>query len=115
MTFMRPRAAPPGEAPRAAPSTVATESCHLTLSSDPPEAEVEWAGKLVGKTPLLIDVLPGAQTFVLTHDGYLATTAVMNVEGGMAGRSDTRTIVLAPRANVVKAPLTTPAAETRKR
>ncbi len=122
--FVRPSTAPPENSRKSEPAATAG-SFHLTVMSDPPEADVEWDGKVVGRTPLVIDLPPGAQTFVVSRDGYLATTAVVNVEVGMTGHDDSRTIALAPRANVARTGAdtrggaerspTTPAADTRKR
>jgi hypothetical protein len=57
-------------AANAAARAEADQVCHLTLSSDPLEAQVEWGGNVIGQTPMLIDLLPGPQTFVLSRDGY---------------------------------------------
>jgi hypothetical protein len=73
------------------------QTFHLTLSSDPPETEVEWGGNLVGQTPLLIDLSPGPQTFVLAREGYFKATVVLNVTEAMAGRNESRTVILVPR------------------
>jgi serine/threonine-protein kinase len=86
----------------AAPSPAAVrggdlESFHLTLNSEPPEATVELAGKPVGQTPLMIDLFPGPQTFVVMHDGYLTATIVATVTEGMAGQTQSRTLTLVPR------------------
>jgi eukaryotic-like serine/threonine-protein kinase len=96
--LLQPKHAP--AAPAAASARAVSdvdEVFHLALGSDPPETQVEWGGKVVGQTPLLIDLLPGPQTFVLTRDGYLSATVVVNVVEGMAGRSDSRLVVLEPR------------------
>ena len=74
-----------------------SESFHLTLSSQPIEAQVEWGGKIVGQTPLLIDLLPGPQTFVLSHNGHYNATVLVNVSPGMAGREESRTVVMVAR------------------
>lgn len=73
------------------------QTFHLTLSSDPPEAVVEWGGNVVGQTPMLIDLSPGPQTFILSRDGYFKATVVLNVTDPMAGRNESRTVVLVPR------------------
>jgi tRNA A-37 threonylcarbamoyl transferase component Bud32 len=73
------------------------QTFHLTLSSDPPEAVVEWGGNVVGQTPMLIDLSPGPQTFLLSRDGYFKGTVVLNVTDGMVGRNESRTVVLVPR------------------
>jgi tRNA A-37 threonylcarbamoyl transferase component Bud32 len=73
------------------------QTFHLTLSSDPPEAVVEWGGNVVGQTPMLIDLSPGPQTFLLSRDGYFKATVVLNVTDGMTGRNESRTVVLVPR------------------
>jgi len=74
------------------------ETFHLTLSSQPAEAQVEWEGKVVGQTPLMIDLLPGPQTFVLSSDGRYNATVLLNVTPSMAGRTESRTVVMVPRA-----------------
>ena len=91
-------------APRAIERTTASSSrgeaeqvCHLTLSSDPLEAQVEWGGNVIGQTPMLIDLLPGPQTFVLTRDGYFKATVVLNITESMNGKSESRTVVMIPR------------------
>jgi serine/threonine protein kinase len=71
---------------------------HLTLSSDPPEAVVEWGGSVVGQTPMLIDLAPGPQTFLLSREGYLKATVILNITDAMAGRNESRTVVMVPRA-----------------
>src|SRR6185295_5825083 len=73
------------------------QTFHLTLSSDPPEAVVEWGGNVVGQTPMLIDLSPGPQTFLLSRDGYFKATVVLNITDGMTGRNESRTVVLVPR------------------
>ncbi|HMI89160.1 MAG TPA: TonB family protein, partial [Polyangiaceae bacterium] len=97
----------------------AEQVCHLTLSSDPLEAYVEWGGNVIGQTPMLIDLLPGPQTFVLSRDGYFKATVVLNITDAMAGKSESRTVVMIPRkgrgaaaarANALKAALANAAA-----
>jgi len=78
----------------------AEQTFHLTLSSDPPEAQVEWGGNVVGQTPMLIDLATGPQTFVLSRDGYFKGTVVLNVTDGMTGRAESRSVVLIPRPKV---------------
>jgi len=73
------------------------EQFHLTLSSDPPEAQVEWSGKIVGQTPLLIDLTAGPQRFVVSRDGHYNASVVVNVTVGMAGHAESRMVVLTPR------------------
>src|SRR5262249_35010491 len=75
----------------------AEQTFHLTLSSDPPEAVVEWGGNVVGQTPMLIDLSPGPQTFLLSRDGFFKATVVLNVTDGMTGRNESGTGVLVPR------------------
>jgi serine/threonine-protein kinase len=75
----------------------AEQVCHLTLSSDPLEAQVEWGGNVIGQTPMLIDLLPGPQTFILSRDGYFKATIVLNITESMAGKSESRTVVMIPR------------------
>ena len=75
----------------------ADQVCHLTLSSDPLEAQVEWGGNVIGQTPMLIDLLPGPQTFVLSRDGYFKATVVLNITESMAGKSESRTVVMIGR------------------
>ncbi len=74
------------------------ESFHLTLSSDPLEAQIEWVGKPVGQTPLMIDLLTGPQTFILSREGYFNATVMVNVTDAMAGRTESRTVVMVPRS-----------------
>jgi TonB family protein len=74
------------------------QTFHLTLSSDPPEAQVEWGGNFVGQTPMLIDLSPGTQSFVLSREGFFRATVLLNVTDGMVGRNESRTVVLVPRA-----------------
>jgi TonB family protein len=80
-----------------APKGESEQVCHLTLSSDPLEAQVEWGGNVIGQTPMLIDLLPGPQTFVLSRDGYFKATVVLNITESMTGKSESRTIVMIPR------------------
>ncbi len=75
----------------------ADHSFHLALSSDPVEAQVTWDGKVVGQTPILIDLEPGPQTFVLSMPGHFNATVVVNVTAGMAGRTESRTAMMAAR------------------
>jgi TonB family protein len=89
----KPREAAPAQPSRGEPEQV----CHLTLSSDPLEAQVEWGGNVIGQTPMLIDLLPGPQTFVLSRDGYFKATVVLNITDSMTGKSESRTIVMIPR------------------
>jgi serine/threonine-protein kinase len=86
------RAATP-PAPRAEGEQVG----HLTLSSDPLEAQVEWGGNIIGQTPMLIDLLPGPQTFVLSREGFFKATVILNVTEAMTGKSESRTVVMIPR------------------
>jgi serine/threonine protein kinase len=74
------------------------QTFHLTLGSDPPEAQVEWGGNFVGQTPMLIDLSPGQQSFVLSREGFFKATVVMTVTDAMVGRTESRTVVLVPRA-----------------
>jgi serine/threonine-protein kinase len=85
-------------APAAAPAE--PESFHLMITSEPAGAQVEWSGRPVGQTPLLIDLLPGPQALVVALDGYLSTTVVVNVSDAMAGKTQSRTVILAPKAAV---------------
>jgi TonB family protein len=92
----------PEPAPRAAANAAAAQgdaeqACHLTLSSDPLEAQVEWGGNVIGQTPMLIDLLPGPQTFVLSRDGYFKATVVLYITDAMSGKSESRTVVMIPR------------------
>jgi serine/threonine-protein kinase len=80
-----------------APKSESEQVCHLTLSSDPLEAQVEWGGNVIGQTPMLIDLLPGPQTFVLSRDGFFKATVVLNITDSMTGKSESRTIVMIPR------------------
>jgi len=75
----------------------AEQVCHLTLSSDPLEAQVEWGGNVIGQTPMMIDLLPGPQTFVLSRDGYFKATVVLNITDAMSGKTESRTVVMIPR------------------
>ena len=75
----------------------ADHSFHLALSSDPVEAQVTWDGKVVGQTPILIDLEPGHQTFVLSMPGHYNATVVVNVTPSMAGRTESRTAMMAAR------------------
>jgi TonB family protein len=77
--------------------TEVEQVCHLTLSSDPLEAQVEWGGNVIGQTPMLIDLLPGPQTFVLSRDGYFKATVVLNITDAMSGKTESRTVVMIPR------------------
>jgi serine/threonine protein kinase len=90
-----PPAAHPSLAARV--SAESSESFHLTLSSEPAEAQVEWGGKVVGQTPMLIDLLPGPQTFVLSRNGHYNATVLVNVSAHMAGKAESRTVVMVPR------------------
>jgi tRNA A-37 threonylcarbamoyl transferase component Bud32 len=81
------------------------QTFHLTLSSDPPEATVEWGGNVVGQTPMLIDLSPGPQTFLLSRDGYFKATVVLNITDAMTGRNESRTVVLVPRPKGRGAPM----------
>jgi eukaryotic-like serine/threonine-protein kinase len=76
------------------------ESFHLMVTSEPPGAQVEWTGRPVGQTPLLIDLLPGPQALIVSLEGYLPTTVVVNVSDAMAGKTQSRTVILAPKAVV---------------
>ena len=91
-------------APRAREATTvpsaradAEQVCHLTLSSDPLEAQVEWGGNVIGQTPMLIDLLPGPQTFILSREGYFKATVVLNITDAMATKSESRTVVMIPK------------------
>jgi TonB family protein len=105
--FTRPAPAPTAATQEAAPRATAAAAaashgdaeqvCHLTLSSDPLEAQVEWGGNIIGQTPMLIDLLPGPQTFVLSRDGYFKATVILNITDSMAGKSESRTVVMIPR------------------
>jgi serine/threonine-protein kinase len=90
-----------GVAGMAAPPPAAlrgdSESFHLVLSSDPPEALVEWGGKPVGQTPMMVDLLPGPQSFVISRDGYFSATFITTVTDAMTGQNQSRTVVLVPR------------------
>jgi len=52
-----------------AQTAVAPPLAHLTLSTTPAGALVEWGGKTMGATPLELDLLPGPQTLKVTADG----------------------------------------------
>jgi eukaryotic-like serine/threonine-protein kinase len=91
-------------APRAREATTVPSSrseaeqvCHLTLSSDPLEAQVEWGGNVIGQTPMLIDLLPGPQTFILSRDGYFKATVMLHITDAMTGKSESRTVVMIPK------------------
>ncbi|HEU4409195.1 MAG TPA: TonB family protein [Polyangiaceae bacterium] len=91
---------------RAAGSMAAEpESFHLMLTSEPAGAQVEWSGRPVGQTPLLIDLLPGPQALVVSLEGFLPTTVVVNVSDAMAGRTQSRTVILAPKVAVAPSSL----------
>jgi eukaryotic-like serine/threonine-protein kinase len=75
----------------------AEQVCHLTLSSDPLEAQVEWGGNVIGQTPMLIDLLPGPQTFILSREGHFKATVVLHITDAMAGRTESRTVVMIPK------------------
>jgi len=90
-----PRA--PANATAPAPRADADQVYHLTLSSDPLEAMVEWGGNVIGQTPMLIDLLPGPQTFLLARDGYFKATVILNITDAMAGKSESRTVLMIPR------------------
>ncbi|HEU4535495.1 MAG TPA: TonB family protein, partial [Polyangiaceae bacterium] len=95
--------APPAAEARALSGPAAAaepESFHLMLTSEPAGAQVDWAGRPVGQTPLLIDLLPGPQALVVSLEGFLPTTVVVNVSDAMAGRTQSRTVLLAPKAAV---------------
>ena len=47
---------------------------------------------------MLIDLLAGPQTFVLSREGYFSTSVVVNVTPAMEGHTQSRTVVLVPRA-----------------
>ncbi len=81
------------------------ESFHLMLTSEPPGAQVEWATRPVGQTPLLIDLVPGPQALVVSLEGFLPTTVVVNVSDAMAGKTQSRTVVLAPKLAVAPSSL----------
>jgi TonB family protein len=76
------------------------ESFHLMLTSEPAGAQVEWSGRPVGQTPLLIDLLPGPQALVVSLEGFLPTTVVVNVSDAMAGKTQSRTVILATKTAV---------------
>jgi outer membrane biosynthesis protein TonB len=90
--------------PAPAPSAVAaarddavgTEAFHLALNSSPVESTIEWSGKPLGQTPLMVDLDPGPQVFVLKREGFHPATVVVTVTERMKGTTESRTVMMVP-------------------
>ena len=58
------------------------DSGPLTVSSDPPGAQVYLDGEMIGMTPLTVaDVSPGEHTLLITLDGYTDFSQVVTISG----------------------------------
>ena len=64
-------------------AAVETAGGHATvtvnLDSDPPEADVEWSGQHMGRTPARLDLPSGVQMLTLARDGYYDETLRIDV------------------------------------
>ncbi|WP_394842812.1 protein kinase [Pendulispora brunnea] len=86
----------PSPPPQVQPAAQAKVIVPVSLTTDPAGAIVDWNGSPVGRTPARIDLPPGRQTLIVTKDGYVPATLVVDLE---AGASDvTRQLTLVPTA-----------------
>jgi hypothetical protein len=77
-----PKAVAPAPAPRATP---ARAGCTASIASEPPDADVEWAGHSLGRTPLRDVAVPcGAATLTLRHERYRDATRDVTAEPSRA-------------------------------
>lgn len=68
----------------------------LSVMSDPAEATVSWDGRVLGKTPLRVDLPVGTQNISVTKQGFFDGSLVATISlGGVMERS----ITLRPRAD----------------
>jgi serine/threonine-protein kinase len=51
----------------------------VSITSDPPEATVSWNGRILGKTPLKVDLPVGTQSVVVSRATFLDATLVVTV------------------------------------
>ncbi|WP_394821550.1 serine/threonine protein kinase [Pendulispora albinea] len=102
-------ATPPPQPPTAAPKV----SVPLALASEPGGAVVDWNGVPVGRTPARIDLPPGRQTLIVTKDGYVPATLVVELEAGSPDIVRQVTLTPIPKATAVAA--STPPAPMRAR
>jgi serine/threonine-protein kinase len=66
-------------APVVASSASTDNTKTAMIESDPPGARVEWNGKLLGDTPLTATLPIGAQSLVVTKDGFAPETLSVTV------------------------------------
>jgi serine/threonine-protein kinase len=79
----------------------ARETVELSLLSDPPQASVSWNGSEIGKTPMRVDLPTGAQTLVLSKEGYYPETLIVDLPPGAPGPVEKRATL---RAKIAEAP-----------
>jgi hypothetical protein len=84
VALTRPRAQPamvptPVAASSAEVMRVGQMAVTVNLDSDPPEADVEWNGEHVGRTPARLDLPAGAQMLTLAKDGFYDETLRVDV------------------------------------
>ena len=105
----RARAPIVASTPSATPSASAsedgaeTESFHLLLNSNPVQSDIEWNGRPLGQTPLMLDLDPGSHVFLLRRDGFHPATVVVNVTTHMSGKTESRTVMMVPVSKDEKA------------
>ncbi len=66
----------------AASAAPARATTVLSLTSDPPEALIDWNGQPIGRTPIRVDLPPGTQTLILTKEGYYTETLRIDLPAG---------------------------------
>jgi serine/threonine-protein kinase len=89
-----PAASTPIASAAAAPPVTPT----LRLASDPPEADVSWNGRPMGKTPLELGLPVGAQTLVVSKAGFDEEPLVVELHAG--DHDVARSVTLRPQAPV---------------
>jgi hypothetical protein len=51
----------------------------LSITSDPPEATVNWDSRVLGKTPLRVDLPMGSQNIVVSKPGFFDETLIVTI------------------------------------
>ena len=77
------RAPAPNPAPTAAPqTTAAVVPGKITVSSTPPNADIEVDGRFVGNTPSMIEVSPGDHSIAIKKSGFQTWERKMTIMSG---------------------------------
>jgi len=93
-------AAAPQAAPAMAPAAAADRDCTARVITEPKDARVIWAGKLIGRTPIQKAAVPcGAASVTLDRDRYQAVT--LDVTADARGVASVREKLHRPRGTLL--------------